>query len=185
MPSARIRSADVGQRAANDLFVGPGGMIHQGGRAVRPIMLGQHPGQLRDAVGREEDAQRGPRLGQPRKILRRRHRRAAGRAGEDDRLGDFRGGQLHPQRGGRRLKRADARHHFVVDPQPVQGVHLLADRAVDGRLAGVQAHHVDLARAGPSGTGRRSRPGSSRPNRGARPRPEAARSNSGLTSEPA
>ena len=109
-------------------------------------MLGQHARQFGDAIGRKEDAQRGPRLGQPRKVLRRRHGRAAGRAGEDDRLGDLGGRQFDPQRGGRRLKGADARHHFVVDPQPIQGVHLLADRAVDGRLAGVQPHDVDLPR---------------------------------------
>ena len=136
--------ADVGQRAADDLLVRPGGVIHHGRRAVRPVMLRQHRRQLRHPVGREEDAQRRPRLGQSRKLLGRRHGRAAGGAREDDRLGDLRRGQFDPQRRRRRLKRADARHHFVVDPQAVQGVHLLADRPVDRRLAGVQADHVDL-----------------------------------------
>ena len=82
------------------------------------------------------------------KVFGGRHGRAAGRAREDDRLGDFGRGQLDPQRGGRGLKRADARHHFVVDPQPIEGVHLLADRAVDARLAGVQADHVDVSLPG-------------------------------------
>ncbi len=44
----------------------------------------------------------------------------------------------------RSLKGADAGHHLVVDTEAVEDVHLLANGAVDGRVAGVQANDVNV-----------------------------------------
>ena len=142
----RPRLADVGQRAADDL-AGPATRRDRPpppGSPARSAPPAWPP--LGRAGRRKGRCTAWPAIGPAGQVLGRRHGRAAGRARQDDRLRHLRRRQLDPQRGRRRLERADARHDFILDPQPVQRVHLLADGAVERRLAGVQPHHVHAVR---------------------------------------
>ena len=66
-------------------------------------------------------------------------------AGQDDRLRDAGQRQLASQRRGRRGERRDARRDVPGDAELVEAARLLAERAVDREVAGVQARDVIAA----------------------------------------
>ena len=73
-----------------------------------------------------------------------RHRRSACHAGDDDRLGNVRQGVFGVECRGSRTEGADAGNILIRDVQRIQLIHLLADGAVQARVAGVQAHDARL-----------------------------------------
>ena len=88
------------------------------------------------------------RPGDPVELLLLGERRPSRGPGEDDRLGDLRGGQLRAEGGRGGLEGAHPRADVVGDPQGVEGVHLLAGRPVDRGVAGVEPDDVDPPVAG-------------------------------------
>ena len=117
--------------------------MDDGGGAVRPVMGGERCRRLPELLDRQEDAEGRVGPGDPVELLLLGERRPSRGPGEDDRLGDFRGGQLRLECGRRGLEGAHPRADVVGYPQGVEGVHLLADCPVDRGVARVEADDVD------------------------------------------
>ena len=131
---------DVGQRPAEDALVRPGSLVHDGHRRVGRV--GPSGQQCFHHVAHPVHAQvdgQGRAVG--REVLKGFagwHRRTAGRAGEDHRLGHAGHGEFHAQPGRGRKGRRHAGDDLVRDPGRLQAHDLLVHRAVDGRVAAVQ-----------------------------------------------
>ncbi len=74
-------------------------------------------------------------------LLARGHRRAPLHAGQDDRLAYAGEGVFGPQRRSRPAEGRHARADLIGHARSVQRVHLLAVRAVNTGVAGMQAHN--------------------------------------------
>ena len=157
-PTARPeRGADDDQRGARELlclhdgdefvepagenaFVRPGDAMEHGERRLRRIVreeLALHGVGQRDA---EVNAEGGAVACEVGELLARRHRGGAFAAREDDRLHELGHGELGAQARGGGLKGGDTRHVEILPAARVELGHLLLDRAVEARIAGVQAH---------------------------------------------
>src|SRR5215211_6929918 len=137
--SSDVCSSDLLFEAALDHhFVRPARLVDDGARGVGGIAaLEQLLLQRARTGGGEEDRHRRPVRGETLNILTLRHRGAAGPAGQDYRLRDFRHGQL-PSDGRRRgAERGDAGHDLPPEPYLLAEFYLLHHRAVDARVSGV------------------------------------------------
>ena len=131
---------DVGERAADDLLVGPANAVSHGNRRIGGIagllqLVGdaEHPGHA------EENYQRAAVPRQADQVLAFRHGNPPLGAGQDHRLRDFRHGQLGLEHGGGGKGGADAGDDLVVNPFRFHDAHLLQRRAVQGRVAALNA----------------------------------------------
>ena len=126
--------------AAQDLLFRPGGLVDHRRRGLAGVAAGQqllleHVGQ----AGAEEEDHGGLMGRQGGDGFFGGHRGASGHPGEDDRLAHPRQGVFRVQGRRRAAEGAHAGTDVVGNPQLVQGIKLLSDRAVQAGVAGVQA----------------------------------------------
>ncbi len=140
---------NLGERAADHLLVRPGGTVdhhHRAGRAVMRQQLARHPDQV---VDREMDRQGRTGRGKRRQLLARGHVRGPHRRpGQDHRLADVGQGQLLAEQGGTGGEGGHAGRHVIGDAERLQPPDLLADRAIQRRIAGMDPGDIEPGRLG-------------------------------------
>jgi hypothetical protein len=133
--------------ACEDSLIGPARAMDDGGGAIGAVMGRELAHDAREIGDREMDRERGAAPCEARELLAHGHGRGADRgAREDDRLRDAREREFRAERSGGGGESRHARRQVVGDAERVEPPHLLADRAIEREIAGMDTGDVEVLR---------------------------------------
>src|SRR5919202_155128 len=147
LPDAAL---ELRKRALDHELVWPARLVDDGARRIRRVAaLEELLLQGARAGGGEEDRHRRPVRGEAPYVLSLWHRGAARPAGQDHRRGDLGHRELPPD--GRRSgpERGDTGHDLPLESELLAELYLLHHGAVDARVAGMYAGHLQRPGRGP------------------------------------
>ena len=169
--SSATSARSVAERRRDDALVRPARAHHDRGRTVGAVVRRQLCDHARSAWMERCMHERGAGRGESRRASRAAAcaRRGPG-AREHEGLRHLRQRQLAPERSGSRGESRDARRQRIGNAKRIEAAKLLADRAPDREVAGMQPRHVVAGRDAPPRTRLRSHRGSWAPCRRCAPR---------------